>query len=238
MTQELLKKIKSRGYWRVSIRPTEFEPDRISIIACDQIVRDSTVSLRGWDYPHYPTQEFDYQGLYTYDNYVESRTDWQRYKEIWRMYQSAQFIQYLGLREDWLDEDGWHADGEAGIEPKSVLGMVGTIYTITEVYEFLKRLVSNGLYEQGASVEISLKNTENRQIVIFERPRGRLYEDYVTSAQEINVPKKLLTADELVEDSNELAINAVQHLFERFGWKNQPVDVFVGDQVKLLEKRL
>ena len=52
-TERVLTTIHETGYWRVILYPSTFEPRRISTLSkCWNVVRESAVSLRGWDYPH------------------------------------------------------------------------------------------------------------------------------------------------------------------------------------------
>ena len=49
----VLNKIRSRGYWRVVIRPTTFQEHRVPRYAdLFPIIEKNSVQLRGWDYPH------------------------------------------------------------------------------------------------------------------------------------------------------------------------------------------
>ena len=55
VAQELtvLDKIRTRGYWRVLIRPTQFDENHIADYSdLFPIVEKNSVQLRGWDYPH------------------------------------------------------------------------------------------------------------------------------------------------------------------------------------------
>ena len=51
--QSTLDKIRTRGYWRVVIRPTMFEENHVPNHAdLLPIIQRNSVQLRGWDYPH------------------------------------------------------------------------------------------------------------------------------------------------------------------------------------------
>lgn len=81
--ESTLEKIKSRGFREVWIRPTEYVENRIDTLnACHEIIRESKVVLRGWDFPHISNRNPPYNRL----NYIESYLDWDIYKEIWRYY--------------------------------------------------------------------------------------------------------------------------------------------------------
>ncbi len=99
---ERLDKIHSTGYWRVHIRPTQFETTRVESLArCHEILGDSSVRLRGWDYPHLGHRE-----LANGEDWVESGADFRGHVEYWRFYQSGQFVHHFAFEEDYeLDPD-------------------------------------------------------------------------------------------------------------------------------------
>src|SRR5829696_6596341 len=90
-TERRLAEIHDTGYWRVLIHPTVFEGSRIPTLAdCWRIVEESRVSLRGWDYPHVdPAQQL--RG----DDWVQSGAAWANHVELWRFYQSGQFVHHF-----------------------------------------------------------------------------------------------------------------------------------------------
>lgn len=227
MTEGLLEKIKSRGYWKVIIRPESFKENLIrSLEECDRIVNDSVVRLRGWDYPHC-------SGMITRDiDYIEDRVDWNFFHEIWRFYQSGQFVHLRGLAIDW--QKG--VRGEPSLEPGEALSYLGTLYTITEIYSFASRLVEKLELESPVYIYINLVNAKGRKIVTLD-PRRFLPYDYVSQLEEI--PRKItIGPSNLIANSAELAIEHVVWLFERFNWTKMPRQVFIEDQKKFLERRI
>lgn len=53
MTNDHMGKVRSRGYWRVVIRPAAFVEGRVAnILDLPKILATCAVRLRGWDYPH------------------------------------------------------------------------------------------------------------------------------------------------------------------------------------------
>lgn len=142
MEKELLGKIKSRGYWRVNFRPLVFTKNKIEkLFDCRTIIQSSVVELRGWDYPHFPGQNDAKQEIYNCNDYIESWIDWGVFKEIWRFYQSTQYIHFFAALEDWYEEDNFFKERQH-IKPGTSLDIVQTTFKITEVYEFLRRLMN------------------------------------------------------------------------------------------------
>lgn len=231
MSDGILKKIKSRGYWRVNFRPITFVKEKITpVTRCKEIVRNAVVELRGWDYPHFPS---DSQEIRTAQNYIEAWIDWGAFKELWRMYQSGQFIHYLGLRED---EPFWMDPPLRTLPPGTVLGIVGVVFTVTEIFEFLARLSKQGIYEDGVSVDIGLFNTKSRELKVFDPGRAPLFGKYISGNSEIRFSKQY-SEKETLEQSKDLALEVILRIFRRFNWDNPPLETIRSDQQRLLERR-
>lgn len=69
---------------------------------------NTTVRLRGRDYSH--TEE---NALIYGQDYMESSLEFESNKEIWRIYQSGQFVHHIAMREDWQQEDNMIFDGKS-----------------------------------------------------------------------------------------------------------------------------
>jgi len=228
----LLKTIQTRGYWEVLIRPTIFYKERISSLKeCIQIIEETKVSLRGWDYPHYGRK-----GRVSGLDWIGSQIDSGAHKEIFRFYQSGQFIHFFAVREDWMMEDPWYGEKFKNIKPGSILGFLSTLYTGTEIFEFAARLVEKNLLGDTVNISIELHKSKDRKLVSlsFDRP---FFDNYASTLDHIPYEKNYNTK-ELLGKSDELSLNYICWLFERFQWFNPPKDVLREDQKKLLEKRL
>lgn len=226
---DIIDKIKSRGYWKVLIRPTEYVEDRLGLSDCRSTVVNHTVNFRGWDYPHTRREE-----IRSGETWVQHETDWEQFVEWWRMYQSGQFIHLFGIHEDWAPDSGW---GRTWIdrEPGEVLSVLAALYQITEIFEFASRLASTPVLENEAYVEISLSGLEGRTLVM--KP-GRMLRRGYTCEEDTLTNNWTLTAEELLGQSAELALDQTRWLFERFNWHQVPLDVLEEDQRKLIEGRL
>lgn len=236
-----LEKIKARGYWRVKFYPnTPITTVISSPASAKDIVRNASVALRGWDYPHVPTEDFDYQAMYSASNKAEAWTDWENYKEIWRLYQSGQFVHYAGLTTDWYDEDGLIPDNSQlkKIRAGSILDIIDTIYTLTEVFVFLNNLTTDGLYDDGVNVEISLVNTKDRELQILEPRRASLLREYRSRNQDIDLEKQIFSKEQVLENYAELAFDEIISIFHQFNWDEPPIDTLRADQRKFLERNI
>lgn len=237
MEKTIIKKIKSGGYWRIQFMPKPKIDDRISSLSvCRGITRKAVVELRGWDYPHFPTQNDEKQRLDNYSDYIGSWIDWESYKELWRMYLDGAFIHYFGMLEDWYSEDSWSDEARKSISPGSILDIVHVIFRVTEIFEFFSRLVKQKIYEDTIIVEIALFKTNERKLVILDPVRVPLVADYKAAAPEI-IFKKEYTAQEVINKPAELALEVILFIFERFNWNNPSIGMIKSDQRRLLERK-
>lgn len=237
MKSDLIEKIKSRGYWRINFQPLVAVQKLKNLSDCKNLVEKNSVVLRGWDYPHFPNRSDEKTGLEPGNNYYQGWIDWWSHKEFWRMYQSGQFFHYLGLREDWYEEDGWFGDTAKEIKPGSSLSVVGTIYQITEIYEFLARLARDGIYEEGVDVNISFNNTLNRKLWLDDLKRAPFSYDRKTGAEKIEIPPHKYKKDKIVNQARDLALEIIIYIFDRFDWPQPPVETIKRDQDNLLSRR-
>lgn len=96
----VLEKIRTRGHWRVVIRPTKFEENHIpSDSDLFQIIEWKSVRLRGWDYPRIDYKSQPLRGA----DWVGQEYEYQDEIEVWRLYMSGQFIRSFALAEEWRD---------------------------------------------------------------------------------------------------------------------------------------
>ena len=238
MTKPVLDKIKSRGYWRINFEPLVYEQKLKTLGECRDIVEKNQVVLRGWNYPHFPRRTGNDTGLEAGDKFYEGWIDWFNHIELWRMYQSGQFLHYFGLREDWAESDGWGIAPNSGIKTGEVLNIIGEVtYEFTEIFEFLSRLTQKGIYNEGVQISITLNNTKGRKLVLMDANRGPLYEEYKTALDKIEFTKKY-TKDEVLTNPRELALDAILYIFDRFSWHSPPVEVIKKDQENLLNRKI
>ena len=237
MAGNVLNKIKSRGYWRINFRPLVIE-EKLKLPQCKDVVEKNSIDFRGWDYPHIPRRHGEDTDLVPGNNYYEGWNDWGVHKEIWRMYQSGQFIDYRAIEEDWLREDDWYRGSQfQNIEPHTVLSVIGTVYLITEIFEFLSRLVKTGLYKEDFTVDLRLIKTGQRRLIVFDPMRAPLFGEYMTQIDEIQFSDKY-SGEQLIQNTREEALKVIIHIFHRFGWENPPSEIFKNDQEKLITRRL
>jgi hypothetical protein len=230
----LLEKIKSKGYWYVNFAPVEFIPERIkNIIDCKQIIKENQVRFKGWSYPIFPPEVSDRYGINTGKNYQEGWVDVEGNKEIWRLYQSTQFVQYLALQEDWYAEHSLFPDYLTKIKPKTILGVTETLFTITEIFEFISKFYLKNVFSGELNVEITLFNILGRKLKSLDLNRAPLLSDYISSSNEIIFARKY--SQESFLNSTSLSLEVAVYFFNRFSWDNPSLTILESDQKKLIQ---
>lgn len=231
--KELLTKLKSRGYWQFIIRPSLFNESTISTLdICHQLIRENKVSLRGWDFPHYP----DYSRECTNNvGFIECGIDWSYFVEYWRFYQSAQFVFLKGFWEDWNEQAEELFTTNKKLKPNTVIDLLYLVYTLTECFEFAARLASRGILGNSCVIEVSLHNCKNRQLITLD-PGRHLFATYTCNVD--TIPYKIeIKSDEILRDPALLARKAMHFIFKLFNWMNVGINQFQKEQVELLKRR-
>src|SRR6266571_1988298 len=208
------KEIRSRGYWRVNIRPSVFIAERAALRDLEAIARDAVVQLRGWDYPHFPRD-----GVTRGNDFIEAATEaaFISHLEVWRLYQSGQFVHLFAMREDWVE--GTPMPGLGNVKPGTLLSYESTLYTITEIFLFAARLAQRMALGPEVIVEYSLVDLLNRKLETFDPGRDSLFlvprATALGHSYERTVTEK---AERLVARAPEIALEQTLDLLERFGW--------------------
>jgi hypothetical protein len=206
-----LAKIRTRGYWRVVVRPAFFDAKHVAdYSSLFPIVERNSVRLRGWDYPHIDPRRRPEMGT----DWVGQDCDWQDEIEVWRLYQSGQFVHYFALAGDWRDRsDLWPT------EPGWIWGKhiyyVDTIYSFLEIFEFAARLAQTPAGAPRIHVEIDLNHLKGRRLAT-EDVNVMLHGDYRTEMPNWK-HQRVEAQTELIARPRELAASTARELFARFG---------------------
>ena len=221
--KDRMEKIKSTGYWRVNIRPIQFEEHRIeSLERCWEIMESCHVLLRGWDYPAVSEKEKIFG-----DDWVQSGADFRGMVELWKFYQSGQFIHYFSCREDYRQKE---------VDTNSRwLGVISTLYRITEIYEFSARMAIKEVFGSGVIISIKLKGMEDRSLAEPDRPWVRVL-NHTSRYDEIAIESKFSTLN-LIASAHDEAVNKTMDILSNFNYESSRLDL-KSDQQRLLEKRL
>jgi hypothetical protein len=135
------------GYWSVAIYPLPRVEGRFAPAQLIDRLGEASVALRGWNYPHISRHEedFTYRG-----EWLEGRTSWERYQEVWRFHTDGLFIHRWRMRED-------------GSSYRGTIHFVAAIYTVAEVWEFARRLYGQDESVESVRVRLELDNVGGRQ---------------------------------------------------------------------------
>jgi len=238
--KELLSKIKSKGYWKVIIRPTVYNEQLISSLQdCKELIRSSKVSLRGWDYPHIDPRGINAASTYS----VHSICDWPEGPafEYWRFYQTGQFIHLFAMREDLriTEEQKQNFQDEFSVKNDKFLSILSTLYSVTEIFEFSARLFSKIENVKDVEINIELHGVNNRLLIFWDSFSRWLNRPYICNFSDDTITiKKIFNKDDVIKNSSDLALDFTMKIFHAFNWDSVNKEIFIEDQKKLLERRL
>jgi len=217
MNDKLIELIRQRGYWRINFRPVAVPAVERPLVDCLDIVNNAMVQLRGWYYPHVPVSPDESGGIDHLGDCIQAWSSWSWHLEFWRMYSSEQFLHYITLNEDWRHENCNVLSHIPGPPEARRLGVTGSTWLITEVFEFLFRLSQQGAYSAGAQVSIQLHNARGRKLYIDEINRIPFVVEKETQAEPVEY-SAILSAEK-IEQPKSMARAALFHIYDRFGWR-------------------
>lgn len=233
---ELIKEIKSQGYWRVEIRSAEYQAKRLTTCAGMQaLLSSATVSLRGWPYPYYQAEETAYNG-----QWLEGKVAWSNYREYWRLYESGQWIHYLKVPEAGVAREELFK-GLTPLPPQHA-GYVHVrgdiLFTLTEIFRFAVGLAQGGVLDPTAFLSVQLHNTKD--YMLFESFNRFFPHEYVNKWDAPITCEQSLPAGELSAIVDKIALDMAVKVFSVFGWVPAEAAIrnLVEDQKKLIERRL
>src|SRR5690349_12804433 len=134
---EILKKTESRGYWTVTIRPSDYSATRVRLSELEEIVRRCRVYRRGWAFPHLN----GYQPVPRTAEGIGLETEFEHILEIWRLARSGQFVHVSSLWDDWRDQSVWKPSPKW--EPLTQLGIMLVLARFQEIFQFAAALAAS-----------------------------------------------------------------------------------------------
>lgn len=234
--EELLSDIKSRGYWRIEMHSTEFQDNRLSSrAAMEKIMSGATVSLRGWPYPYFSANETNYNG-----KWLEGQVNWSYHKEYWRLYESGQWLHYLGLSGAWITREELFKNlSPLPTQHPGYLHVRGDVlFTLTEIMRFAVGLAQGGILDPAAFISVQLHNT--RGYMLFESFSRFFPHSYVNPSDRPIEQEWSLPVGELSTSADQMALEMAIKIYSVFDWipAEAAVRTLVEDQKKLVERRL
>ena len=236
--EELLAEIKSRGYWRIEMHSTEYQDKRLTTgRAMQDLLSSATVSLRGWPYPYFRAEEAPYNG-----KWLEGQVNWSYHKEYWRLYESGQWLHYLGLSGAWIPhEELFKGQSPLQTQRPGYLHVRGDVlFTLTEILRFAVGMAQGGVFDPTAFLSIQLHNTHDYMLFeSFERPWFFIHK-YVNPSNTPIEQRKSVPVGQLSTVVDQLALETAIKVFEVFGWfpSEAAERMLAEDQKKLIERRL
>lgn len=214
--------VKTRGYWDLSIHPTEFLATRIPFEILEPLIRATAVSRPNWG--QFPAIDAETQNnrIIRGNDWVGGSFSWDLIREVWKFYQSGQFHQHVGLFYDWKDKSrilpcspGWSFDTHFPV------GQV--LAQISYFFEFANRLSARlADHNQGAfRIEVAFKHLANRLLIVDDPRRTPFLTRYEGPSEDVLLQRDY-TAVELVSNWETLALEYAKVLFSRFGWNPSP----------------
>jgi len=214
------------GHFEVIAYPTVYNAKRISTIPeVAEAVRQSEVSLRGWNFPH-----TDRQNAQPFASGFQSITISRllgRYVEGYRAYQSGLFLWKRAFWED--DENKKSKDG------RPQLSFISAIYAFTEHLLFLSRFYERIARDTTLRFSITLRGCEGRELAAFD-PLVAFWEGQVSHEDVIRQEREVQVA-ELRAAHLTIAVEMVKHVLHVFGWMDVTDNTIASWQQKLTKKQ-
>lgn len=227
MASPIVDKIRSRGYWDVTVHPARrLRQPLQSATLLDTLTRN-VVKMRGWPVPF-----IDYRlpPLRTRDS-VGQDIDAQSvdHYEAWRFTTDAQFTQLRSISAD------WRTGAERTAVPRGVHAVIEVweiLFYVTELTELAARLaLLSGADEFYLAAE--LHGMAGRAL-IAGTPARELDADYISQLNVIDDARTVPT-QQLTASPPQVAVDMSAALLAGFGWHANP-DVLRDHQVELLRR--
>ena len=218
---ELLRKIWSKPYWHVWIRPTEFKRARFqSVEQCRQFILSSEVRVQGWfAYPSFSSQTLEVGDEWISGEIEHSSRDLRR-AERWILYRSGQFVQNRAF-----DEIAQLGDRVHVIE---ILDMA------TAGFEFAARMADRGVFTPRAAITFELRGVAGRSLTWPQDLLGDI--DAVGRncwcQDEIVSVERRVNTDELRARKRALALEVALEIYAKFGWTEPSMQLLESAQNK------
>lgn len=214
---ELLEKMRSRGYWKVIIRPTDLMENRIENPAdLYRILDKSAAHTRHWrfGFPHIQSESKTCREK----DWIGQEFEWGRYLELWRFYRSGQLVVFRGLYGDWAD----HAPAipvPVELDLRAYLEAEDALLQLTEVFQLAASLTFTAAATDCVHLTASLHNIEGRRLILYRGAAPpRPVATAAPSAVDEFVYRREFPKITLGIQAQELALQAADELFRCFDW--------------------
>ncbi|MDE2779566.1 MAG: hypothetical protein OXI91_07830 [Chloroflexota bacterium] len=217
---DILEEIRSRGHWKVVVHPARFDEGRVPIkSALLPILERSKVRLWGWSFPFLDDYMEESEG----PDWIGREVKYDPLIELWRFYQSGQFLHYSGMTTDWSKHvgtfSGWPSQWHEGKtrELKVLLDIKEVIIRFAEILEFAARLSSTQAGDDQMHLEIEVVGIENHLLRVSQSKELDRFREMTNPSHKIPFEFDLPLL-ELKANTRELALKPAAELFSYFGW--------------------
>ncbi len=230
--KEVKKTIDSIGNIKVIFEPNIYNGNLIPKKNLNEILRTSQVSLRGWNFPHIPIQDSDEtKRPYSIGNAIEFYTAQEKFYEVFRFYQSGQFLAKFALYEDTIG----NING-VKIEVGKYLDFLSVIYRFTEIVLFIKNIIEN-IDIKGGVLTIEINKTEGRELeALFSNRIFRFNSEYICHIDKI-IARKDFEKEEISLNPLLVGFELIKNVFEDFNWNNYSEQMIRTHQENLVNRR-
>lgn len=228
MASPIVDKIRTRGYWDVTIHPTRRLQKPLQPATLLDTLTRNVVSRRGWPVPF-----IDYRipSQRTKDS-VGQDIDAQMvgHYEAWRFTTNAQFSQLRSISADWREGT------ERTVVPRGARAVIEVweiLFYITELVELAARLALLGGADEF-HLAAELHGMADRALVAGT-PNRELDADYISQLDVID-DARTVSVKQLTASSQQVAVDMSAALLAGFGW-HAKLDVLRDYQGELLGGR-
>ena len=233
----VMSKIKSKGFWEISIQPNTYVKDKPTKEQCKEIIEKCQVKLRGWYFQPIGSK---LEEFFIDSNCVTGLIDFSTYTEAWKFYQSGQFVHYQAYWEDWEKNIPWRIGFRSDYhedESLKVKGIIMTLYTLAEIFQLTSNFIEHVVYDDKVQVSIILHDTEGRSLAMSD-PLRILYKDYKCMIDKIKFEKEYDVKD-FSDNLYENIMSATIEIFQSFNWISKDIEKGLTKDLKdYLAKKL
>jgi len=216
----------SSPHWLLVVRPTAFKSDRVRTLPeCKRIVDTCKINARNYEFPYVTNSQAEVG-----NDWVGGKSKNPVHPDHWRFYQSGQLIQVSPFRENSFSRDCEQKASQilnySGFKAQGYHDVIITIDVVLDVFQFAAKIASYGAIPQGCEIGIFMIDVKDH-ILISLTHGVRIYDFFATSAAQLGRYRQY-SSNEILEKTNELAKDAANDIFHRFGWFKAPMDDLFG----------
>jgi TIR domain len=217
---DVIKKIWQKPHWRIWSRPQEFRKARFKDLDdCARFAANANVRYRSrWtDYPRFPAV-LEYQEECV-ANEVEITEGSIHHWERWLLFRSAQFVHNMAL-DHVMQLKARHTH------------ILEILDIVTAVYEFIGRMAMDKVFSGQVVMSFEFVGVAGQQLtwpidytqdIDGVAPRSWYQEDSFSV-------HAATSADELIRNRRESALNTAIEIFAHFGWSDPPKEGLAAKQ--------